>query len=382
MQEVRELLNETQRDSARTHAPRRARAPRSKDRAWCCPRRAPKGFKQDFAKWQELTRQVTLALDDVESTLSKRCRRRPRRIGSRPAAMNARLPSTSSRWTATSRRWRRGNDPDPFRVADSLVAHRAAGARACRDRLLFLSAAASCRCRHDSAACSSRCARWRSSPCSCSRAGRSSCCRPSTPVTSSCRCWSTRRAACAIADADGGIAHRAGATACSTRDPSGAVARSAGPKCSGSATVLAESSAEEPDRPMAGAPIWPERSLPSASASAAAVSPASSCCRTAATRDRARRTSAVARRRRRCSRSASGRPEGVPDREVVGITAGDPRLDQALVDLHVTTVAHGFGRDAVCAAAARQRSAGRIAPVVPAADGTPTTRRSPSRPIR
>ena len=30
------------------------------------------GFKQDFAKWQELTRQITLALDNVESTASKR----------------------------------------------------------------------------------------------------------------------------------------------------------------------------------------------------------------------------------------------------------------------------------------------------------------------
>ena len=30
------------------------------------------GFKQDFARWQELKRQVTLALDDVESSLAKR----------------------------------------------------------------------------------------------------------------------------------------------------------------------------------------------------------------------------------------------------------------------------------------------------------------------
>src|SRR5207253_6848251 len=32
------------------------------------------------------------------------------------------------------------------------------------------------------------------------------------------------------------------------------------------------------------------------------------------------------------------------DREVLGVTAGDARLDQASVDLHVTTVSHGFGR--------------------------------------
>lgn len=34
----------------------------------------------------------------------------------------------------------------------------------------------------------------------------------------------------------------------------------------------------------------------------------------------------------------------VRDREVVGLTAGDPRLDEALVDLHVSAVSHGFGR--------------------------------------
>ena len=53
------------------------------------------------------------------------------------------------------------------------------------------------------------------------------------------------------------------------------------------------------------------------------------------------------------SREASGPPvftvgvgsiQGVRDREVLGITAGDPRLDQASVDLHVTAVGHGFGR--------------------------------------
>ena len=34
------------------------------------------GFKQDFAKWQELTRQVTLALDDIESTASRKLQER------------------------------------------------------------------------------------------------------------------------------------------------------------------------------------------------------------------------------------------------------------------------------------------------------------------
>ena len=39
-----------------------------------------------------------------------------------------------------------------------------------------------------------------------------------------------------------------------------------------------------------------------------------------------------------------GSPDGPRDREVLGMTAGDPRLDQASVDLHVTAVSTGFGR--------------------------------------
>src|SRR6516165_6028383 len=39
-----------------------------------------------------------------------------------------------------------------------------------------------------------------------------------------------------------------------------------------------------------------------------------------------------------------GSPDGPRDREVLGITAGDPRLDHASVDLHVTAVSTGFGR--------------------------------------
>lgn len=67
-----------------------------------------------------------------------------------------------------------------------------------------------------------------------------------------------------------------------------------------------------------------------------------------------------------------GSAEGVPDREVVGITASDPRLDQALVDLHVTSVTHGLGRDAYNV---RLLSNGQLSDtrrVVPAADGSPS----------
>ncbi|MDR1989487.1 MAG: hypothetical protein LBQ09_04570 [Acidobacteriaceae bacterium] len=36
---------------------------------------------------------------------------------------------------------------------------------------------------------------------------------------------------------------------------------------------------------------------------------------------------------------------GPRDREITGLTAGDPRIDRSSVDLHVTAVARGFGRD-------------------------------------
>jgi uncharacterized membrane protein len=66
-----------------------------------------------------------------------------------------------------------------------------------------------------------------------------------------------------------------------------------------------------------------------------------------------------------------GSPDGLRDREVVGITAGDPRLDHASVDLHVTAVSTGFGR-----APFTLRVLGNGQPldsrrVVPPADGSP-----------
>jgi uncharacterized membrane protein len=39
-----------------------------------------------------------------------------------------------------------------------------------------------------------------------------------------------------------------------------------------------------------------------------------------------------------------GSPDGLRDREVLGITAGDPRIDRASVDLHVSTTSVGYGR--------------------------------------
>jgi len=66
-----------------------------------------------------------------------------------------------------------------------------------------------------------------------------------------------------------------------------------------------------------------------------------------------------------------GSPEGPPDREVLGIAAGDPRLDQTSVDLRVSAVSHRFGREPFqlrVLANGRPTVSRRI---VPAADGSP-----------
>ncbi|MFN7914932.1 MAG: DUF4175 family protein [Vicinamibacterales bacterium] len=69
LREVRELMNETQRENARSEG-----GPGSTFEGQGMVLSAPgtQGFKQDFAKWQELTRQVTLALDNIESSASRR----------------------------------------------------------------------------------------------------------------------------------------------------------------------------------------------------------------------------------------------------------------------------------------------------------------------
>ncbi len=66
-----------------------------------------------------------------------------------------------------------------------------------------------------------------------------------------------------------------------------------------------------------------------------------------------------------------GSPDGLRDREVLGITAGDPRLDQSSVDLHITAVSYGFGRAPFVI---RVLANGRLIDsrrVVPQADGSP-----------
>jgi uncharacterized membrane protein len=66
-----------------------------------------------------------------------------------------------------------------------------------------------------------------------------------------------------------------------------------------------------------------------------------------------------------------GKVDGLRDREVLAVAAGDPQLDQASVDLRVSAVSHGYGRQPFDI---EVRANGRLLQsrrVTPAADGTP-----------
>jgi len=66
-----------------------------------------------------------------------------------------------------------------------------------------------------------------------------------------------------------------------------------------------------------------------------------------------------------------GSPEGPRDREVLGVTAGDPRLDQASVDLHVSARASGFGRAPFQIRVLEGERVVETERVAPGADGSP-----------
>ena len=66
-----------------------------------------------------------------------------------------------------------------------------------------------------------------------------------------------------------------------------------------------------------------------------------------------------------------GSPNGPPDREVVGITAGDPRLDRALVDVHVTTVSRSLGKEPYQLRLLENGQVVETRRVTPRADGSP-----------
>jgi len=66
-----------------------------------------------------------------------------------------------------------------------------------------------------------------------------------------------------------------------------------------------------------------------------------------------------------------GSPDGLRDREILSVTAGDPRIDRSSVDLHVSAVSRGFGRAPF---PVRILANGRVVDtrrVTPPADGAP-----------
>ena len=66
-----------------------------------------------------------------------------------------------------------------------------------------------------------------------------------------------------------------------------------------------------------------------------------------------------------------GSPDGPKDREVLGISTGDPRLDHASVDLHVTAISTGFGRTPFIVRVLGNGQLLETRRVTPAADGSP-----------
>ena len=66
-----------------------------------------------------------------------------------------------------------------------------------------------------------------------------------------------------------------------------------------------------------------------------------------------------------------GSAEGVRDREVLGLTAGDPRLDQSSIDLHVSAVSNGFGRTPFQLRVLANGGVVETRRIVPPADGSP-----------
>lgn len=66
-----------------------------------------------------------------------------------------------------------------------------------------------------------------------------------------------------------------------------------------------------------------------------------------------------------------GSADGGRDREVLGLTAGDPRIDQSSIDLHVSAVSHGFGRAPFPLRVLANGAVVETRRIVPPADGSP-----------
>ena len=66
-----------------------------------------------------------------------------------------------------------------------------------------------------------------------------------------------------------------------------------------------------------------------------------------------------------------GAADGLRDREIVGLTAGDPHLDHASVDLRVTAISNGFGRAPFQLRVLANNRVVETRRIVPPADGSP-----------
>ena len=92
--------------------------------------------------------------------------------------------------------------------------------------------------------------------------------------------------------------------------------------------------------PAPGGATWPKRSTASASATAAGACRASSLISDGATTGSADAHVTGA----PVFTIGVGSADGPTDREVQGLSAGDPRIDQTSIDLRVSTVSRGYGR--------------------------------------
>ena len=68
-----------------------------------------------------------------------------------------------------------------------------------------------------------------------------------------------------------------------------------------------------------------------------------------------------------------GSAAGLKDRELVGVTAGDPRIDRAAVDLFVTAVSHGYGREPIALTLRSNGQTVETRQLTPAGEGSPVS---------
>ena len=79
----------------------------------------------------------------------------------------------------------------------------------------------------------------------------------------------------------------------------------------------------------------------------------------------------AARSTRRCSPLASAVPSAPRDREIVNLTAGEPLLPGASIDVSVSATSHGFGKEPVELRVSANGRPIEVRRVTPSADGAP-----------